>query len=245
MAKPFLILQLRPEDETADNELAALIQFGGLAESEIHRVRIEKESLPNIDLDDYSATYLGGGPYNLSDDEATKPGEQKRFEAELAPMVDKIIATDFPYFGGCYGLSYLAQRLGAAVSTEKYAETVEATTITLSETATSDPLTKNLPNNFRAIAGHHESVQALPPGATLLASSPICPIHMIRYKQNIYATQFHTELDKEGTALRIRFYKYHGYFKPEDADQLIEAIYRENIVTPPKILHRFVARYRR
>ena len=47
--KPFLILQLRPEDETADNEFEAFLKFGGINKQETQRERIEKnmqEHLP-------------------------------------------------------------------------------------------------------------------------------------------------------------------------------------------------------
>ena len=38
----------------------------------------------------------------------------------------------------------------------------------------------------------------LPPTAVLLATSPRCPVQMFRVKQNLYATQFHPELDVRG-----------------------------------------------
>jgi GMP synthase (glutamine-hydrolysing) len=244
MSKPFLILQLRPEDETSDNELAAVMKFGGLAENEIHRVRLERQSIAGLKLDDFTAVYVGGGPYNVSDPESKKPGEQLRFEKELTQLLEQIIAEDKPFLGGCYGLGCLAKVLGATVDTSRYAEGVEGLTIHLTDAASDDPITQGLPADFRAFAGHKESVQEVPPGATLLGSSDVCPVHMIRVKQNIYATQFHPELDKEGIALRISFYKHKGYFPPEDADKLIEAANQENIFVPEKILHRFVERYR-
>jgi GMP synthase (glutamine-hydrolysing) len=77
----------------------------------------------------------------------------------------------------------------------------------------------------------------------LLGSSQTCPVHLIRVKENIYGSQFHPELDKEGIALRIRFYKHKGYFPPEEAESLIAAANREDITEPAKILRRFVEHY--
>lgn len=239
--KPFLILQLRPEDKASDGEFEAFLKVGNLKPDQVHRVRIEKEDVPEIDLDDYSGVIVGGGPSNISS--TNKNSEELRFEKQLRKLVDKIIEQDFPYLGACYGLGVLADHLGGRVSTEKYAEPVAATTIELTEDAASDPIVGDLPKKFRAVSGHKESCQDLPPGAVLLASTKACPIHMIRYKKNIYATQFHPELDSEGTALRIRVYRHHGYFKPEEADDLIAEIMKETLSVPGMILERFIKRY--
>ena len=46
MTKPFLIIQLRPEDEVADEELRALKEHGGLRDEEVVRLRAEQNGLP-------------------------------------------------------------------------------------------------------------------------------------------------------------------------------------------------------
>lgn len=240
--KPFLILQLRPEDEAADDELNAFIKFGKINGSSIHRVRLEKESIPDVDLSDYSAVLIGGGPSNVSDSEQKKSKDQKRFETELFKLLDKVVEQDFPLLGGCYGIGILAKYLGGKIS-KKYGEPVGAISINLTEEASSDPLTKDLPNNFKAFAGHKEAVESVPSNVTVLGGNKDCPIQIIRFKKNIYATQFHTELDKHGMALRINIYKHAGYFPPEDADKLIAMSFKQEVTEPEKILNRFVERY--
>ena len=44
--KPFLILQLRPEDDASDGEFRAFLEKGRLDESDTHRIRLDAESLP-------------------------------------------------------------------------------------------------------------------------------------------------------------------------------------------------------
>ena len=61
----------------------------------------------------------------------------------------------------------------------------------------------------------------------------------------MYATQFHTELDPEDLALRVRFYKNHGYFPAEEAEDLIAAAAKEDVTVPLEILRRFVDKYGR
>ena len=58
--KPFLILQLRPEAEAADNEFAAICAKGGLGPDEVRRVRLDCEDLPDtLNLSDYSGDCWG------------------------------------------------------------------------------------------------------------------------------------------------------------------------------------------
>ena len=49
----------------------------------------------------------------------------------------------------------------------------------------------------------------------------------------------------DGLALRINIYKHAGYFAPEEAQDLIDAAYRESelVTEPVKILRRFVEKY--
>lgn len=241
--KPFLLLQHRYLDEASQNEYEAVIRYTGLTPDQIHRIRIEKESIGPIDLTKYSGIILGGGPANVSDANETKNPEQLRFEKELDKLYDQVFDTDFPYLGMCYGMGSVSQYLKGEVSKEKYGEPVGAVTISLNENE-KDPLLDGVPNQFRAMAGHKESCTELPEDCVVLASSETCPFHMIRYKKNIYATQFHPELDIEGITLRIDLYRNHGYFKPEDADALIESVMNEEIIYPQKILKNFVERFK-
>jgi GMP synthase (glutamine-hydrolysing) len=107
-----------------------------------------------------------------------------------------------------------------------------------------DPLLKGLPESFTVLLGHKEACDAVPPGATLLATGRHCPVQMFRLKQNIYATQFHPEADAKGFILRVRAYRNHGYFPPQDAERLIDAVSAVPVPESNEILRRFVERYR-
>jgi len=243
--KPFLILQLRKNDEASDGEFNAFLKFGGLTESSVHRVRMEKTGLPKINLEDYSAVLVGGGGSNVSDSKETKSPEQLRFDTDLTHLFEQILSKDFPYLGACYGLGALAQHCGAIVSKEKYAENAGATSIKLTKDGKKDELLKGIPDEFRAFLGHKESCQILPEGAVLLASSDACPYHMLRFGNNVYATQFHPELDVDGIKTRIDVYKNHGYFPAEDAERLKKECEKEDITVPMQILKRFIDKYKK
>ena len=102
---------------------------------------------------------------------------------------------------------------------------------------------KGLPERFDVLVGHKEAVQALPEGAVHLMAAESCPMQMIRVKDNIYATQFHPEADGQVFADRIRIYRGHGYFKPEEAAALTDFVLATNVTEPERILRRFVDRF--
>jgi len=243
--KPFLILQLRPEDEASDNEFSAFLKYGGLSEKDAHRVRMEKEGIPDIDLKDYSGIILGGGPSNVSDKAEIKKDYEKRFENDLNNLLTQVFKYDVPFLGVCYGIGAVNKFKGGIVSKEKYSEPVGTVEIELTENSKGDDLLKELPKNFMAYCGHKEACQTLPEDAKLLAKSKDCPFQMIKFRNNIYAMQFHTELDEEGILLRIDVYKNHGYYSPEDADILVQKAKEYKVTVPNLILKKFVKKYRK
>jgi len=238
--KPFLFLGTRAEDAVADSEYAAVLRCTGLDEPDVRRVRLERDPLGAVDLDDWSGIILGGGPFNVSDPEATKSAAQRRAEAELHDLAVRVVAADRPFLGACYGIGVLGT-LGGGVVDRHYGEPISAREITLTEEGRSDPLLGTMPPAFDAFLGHKEAVRRLPDGAVLLASSADCPVHAFRLGRHVYATQFHPELDIDGLVLRIDTYRHHGYFEPpEEAEALMEMARASHVEHPPRLLARFV-----
>jgi GMP synthase (glutamine-hydrolysing) len=241
---PFLLLATRAEDRAADEEYAAFLRFGGLAESELVRHRLERDPLGDLRLDDFSGVILGGSPFTTSVPKEEKSEAQLRVESELSVLLDEVVARDFPLLGACYGVSTLGVHQGGLVD-GTYTEPVSAVTVTLTEAGRRDPLLGVLPQTFEAYVGHKEAVTSLPGHAVLLAGSPACPVQAFKVRQNVYATQFHPELDVPGIHTRIEIYKHAGYFAPETAAELKEQTGRAHVVHPPTMVRRFVELYAR
>lgn len=242
--KPFLIIQLRPEAEASDNEFDAFLSKGGLTPDRAHRMRLELETLPQgLELSRYAGVIVGGGPGCVSDPREGKPEMELRIEDEVMRLMPAITAGDIPFLGCCYGIGILAQHLGGDVSKKNFSEPVGVTRARLTEEGRGDPLLAGVSDEFDAFVGHKEAVQALPPGCTHLVAGPDCPFQMIRYGTNVYATQFHPEADGDVFALRIRIYRDKGYFRPEDADNLIAKAHRGDGAMGARILRNFVERY--
>jgi GMP synthase (glutamine-hydrolysing) len=241
--KPFLVLQLRPEEEASDDEYRALLDKGGLDESRTRRIRLEREELPELDLAAFAGVIVGGGPGCVSDPEECKSPIEKHIQDEVMSLMPAIIANDVPFLGCCYGIGILAYHLGAAVSKEQFSEPVSIARVAATAAGRADPLLAGVNGPFDAFVGHKEAVQELPTGCTHLVAGEACPYQMIRYGQNVYATQFHPEADGDVFALRIRIYRDKGYFAPEDADHLAAAARLGNPEGGAMILKNFVARY--
>ena len=242
--KPFLLLGTRAEDYAADAEYRSFLRYGGLDDDDLWRIRVEEQPLPALDLADYSGIFLGGSPFNSSDPEESKSAVQLRVEAELGLLLDRVVAEDFPFFGACYGVGTLGRHQGAVIDTT-YAEPVGTVEVTLTADGATDPLLAGLPSSFAAYVGHKEACATLPGSAVLLASSATCPVQMFRVGRNVYATQFHPELDVEALVGRIDTYRHAGYFPAEQADEYMERARATVVDQPHVILRTFVTRYAR
>lgn len=243
--KPFLILQLRPETEASDGEYDAILEKGGLAQSDTIRIRLDRVPIPGkMNLQDYSGVIVGGGPGCVSDAEDKKTPIEKQIEDAILNLMPTITDTDFPFLGCCYGIGILAHHLGANVSKDRFGEEVGAVECQLTGDGATDPLLTDLPERFMAFVGHKEAVQDLPAGCSHLLASAPCPFQMIRYKSNVYATQFHPEADSRVFEDRINIYKNNGYFPPSSAERLIEFCHQQDVRVPGQVLKNFVDAYK-
>ena len=244
LVKPFLLLATRAEDVAADGEHAALRQFGGLAQDELVRIRLESGPMPSLDLDDYSGVIVGGSPFNASDPVEDKTDIQLRVERELAALLDVVVARDFPFLGACYGVGTLGVHQGGVID-RTYGEPVGAVAVTLTDAGRDDPVFAGMPPVFHAFVGHKEAMRTPPAHAVVLASSPSCPVQAFRVQENQYATQFHPELDVAGITTRVQVYRDAGYFEPAELERVIDGIRTAAVHEPPRMLANFVRRYAR
>lgn len=243
MTKPILLMQLRPENETSDNEYQAILKYGGLMPEQVQRLRIEKSGIPEgLKLDDYSAIIVGGSPFDISTPEAEKQPIQRKIEAGFMRLLDEVVRRDFPFLGACSGNGLLGAYLGTTIS-KQYGEAVGCHELSITQAGQEDPLLLGFPERIYCLLGHKEACDELPRGATLLVTGENCPVQMFRVGENVYATQFHPEGDAEGFTTRIHVYKHHGYFEPHEADALISAVCERDTPEAQAILGRFVERY--
>lgn len=238
------MLATRAEDVPADEEYAAVVRATGLDERDLIRVRLEAGPMPELDLDALSGIIVGGGPFNASDPADAKSPVQRRVEAEFAALLDRVVRRDFPFFGACYGIGTLGVHEGAVID-RTFGEPISVVPVTLTAEGSRDPLFAGLPTEFGAFVGHKEAVSRLPAHAVHLASSPGCPVQAFRVGRNVYATQFHPELDVDGITTRIHAYAGHGYFAAHELEKTLAAVRRAPVAHPSRMLRTFVELYAR
>ena len=130
--KPFVVIQLRPEEKAAESEFRAILKKAHLTEKEVVRIRGEN-------LNDYAGVIVGGSPFDISLPDEKKSKLQKRIEADFSYLIPSVIKTDFPFLGMCSGNGLLSFFAGGKVS-KKFAEPVSGVDIFLTELGKKDKL---------------------------------------------------------------------------------------------------------
>ena len=103
------------------------------------------------------------------------------------------VAHRLPVLGVCLGGQLLAVATGGAVRRGVEGPEVGTRLVAKRDAAVYDPLFAPLPLTPDVIQFHHDEIHRLPPGATLLASSPQYPNQAFRIGTAGYGLQFHIE----------------------------------------------------
>ncbi|PNL17268.1 glutamine amidotransferase [Micrococcus sp. FDAARGOS_333] len=245
-ARPFLLIQTRPEDDASAAEATSVRRLGGYTDDTLTAFRLEEHVTVHPEqpvdwgalLAEHSGVILSGSPFTTSDPEESKSELQHRVETELARMLEVLRRDEIPFLGCCYGVGTLGRHAGGTVDTA-YGEKPGPVTVTLTEAGAADPLLEGLPEQFFAYVGHKEGLTVPPEGAVVLATGERCPIQMFRLGRHQYATQFHPELDQDGLLERLRIYAHHGYMEPHEAEDVFARIRARQAPLPPRILENF------
>lgn len=238
----FVLLASRTDNAVADAEYATIVDFMGISPDQLRRVRLEAEPMPDLDLDTLAGIIVGGSPFTSSDPPESKSPVQHRVEREIDELLAEICARDFPFLGACYGVGTLGVHLGGRVDFT-FGEPVGAVAVSLTPEGIADPLLAGVPPVFNAFVGHKEALREVPPGCVLLGSSPTAPVQMLRYGRNVYATQFHPELDTEGFVFRLLAYRNDGYYDPSEVDDVVARVRRADVAHARKVLRNFAQVY--
>ncbi|MCA9438879.1 MAG: type 1 glutamine amidotransferase, partial [Candidatus Omnitrophica bacterium] len=137
----------------------------------------------------YLGVVVSGGPSSAYADLPWIP----RLEALICEAVE----TEKPFLGVCLGHQIAAQALGGKVEKNPRGWEIGDPEVELTEEGKADPFFSGLPPRFRVIQSHQDTVSDLPPGAKLLASSPLCENQSFAIGENFRCVQFHPEMNAE------------------------------------------------
>ena len=185
----------RPEHEAAQDEYESFLAQSGLSRDDLQHIALEEvDFLDSFTAADVSGVLIGASPYNADTPTAEKTRSQQHVEEQIRELLAVVLKEGIPLLATGVALQVLAAYLGTGTQ-EEFGEELGAVDLFLTAEGREDPLLKGLPQAVTVFAGHYEGVGEVPAHATLLASSPDCPVQMLRVGRNVYACQFNPELD--------------------------------------------------
>ncbi len=142
------------------------------------------------DLAGYSALVVLGGVMGAYDDEVAP------WLPQVRALLAEAVRAELPTLGVCLGAQLLAVATGGRVSPADVPE-YGSQLVAKRQAAAADPLFRELPITPDVLQWHVDEVSALPPGAVLLASSPVCEVQAFRVGRLAWGIQFHIETTPE------------------------------------------------
>lgn len=229
----FLLLSLRENTAVAASEYQDFMQATGLESRQLEHRIFDSADFRVGDVAEYAGVFVGGSSLNMSN-ELYSPWQHAVIR-ELTLLLD----SPTPVFFTCFGTGFIAQALGGEVGHE-HAEETSASRVEITPQGSLDPIFGALPAAFEAFTGHTECVASVPGRATVVASGPTCPVQALRVGDHVWSTQFHPEMNVEGMARRMDFYRDHGYFRDEDYADLVASFQGVDTSHAHQILRNFV-----
>lgn len=205
----------------AQAEYNDVIRSTGLKRDDLDHVVILDETYNLPDLSQYAGIIVGGSSLNITD--SSDPAEYSSYQKHVHSLLASLAEQTIPVFLICFGASWLAYHSGGSVS-HTWGEDSGGSLIELSDNGKQDVLCAGLPFTFQSMTGHTEAIETVNENLVVLATGPTCPFQLLRYKDTVWASQFHCEMDAQALQTRMDFYKDYGYFAPEDYDAIVASL---------------------
>lgn len=207
-----LTIQFRKNPVSIEQEQACVVREAGVY-AEIDFVSALDETIdfnyPETVLEGYSGVILGGSGEFDFDGNRDREDENRKISYEilgrLRPLFQYIFDHDIPTLGICYGHQLLGAFAGAQVHCDATQQKSKSHEVKLIVDKNDLFLFTDLPESFKAHYGHKDVLDRVPEGAVLLMNGgDACRVSALRYKNNIYTTQFHPELRFDDMVERIK-----------------------------------------
>lgn len=166
-------------------------------------------------------------------------GWKSVYDSDAPKIPDAILTLGIPLLGICFGMQWLAHKLGGRV--EPVADSREfgpgRQFIRANRIGSCDPLFNDLPRQMSVLTSHGDSVTKLPIGAFVTGSTPDCPISGFSLPgRNIHAVQFHPECQEteQGSRILANFLEICGAEKDWNPGSVVAETQAEVFAALPK-----------
>ena len=226
----------RPDHEAAQDEYESFLTQSELSRGNLQHIALEEvDFLASFTAADVSGVLIGASPYNADTPTAEKTRSQQHVEEQIRELLAVVLKE---------GIPVLAAYLGTGTH-EEFGEELGAVDLFLTAEGREDPVLAGLPQAVTVFAGHYEGVGEVPAHATLLASSPDCPVQMLRVGRNVYACQFNPELDAVRFEQRVSIYDEAGYGDPDMSEDILTQARSSEAHDAGQIIRNFVSHFAR
>lgn len=152
---------------------------------DIRRTDLDPGSVPT-DLDDVHGLIILGGAQNVD--------EGHDFLAREQSFIREVHAANLPVVGVCLGAQQIAVALGGQVGRMPVPE-VGVLPVNLTVPGQTETMLAGVPWKCPQLQSHGYEITTLPPGAALLASSPVSKNQCFRAGLRTFGFQYHFECD--------------------------------------------------
>jgi GMP synthase-like glutamine amidotransferase len=182
------LLVVVPSDTDPPARLGEWLRDAGL---ELDERRFSTGDPLPADLTGFDGLLVLGGPQSSLDTAEVSPEL-----LGVRTLLGQAVAADIPTLAVCLGAQLLAQVGGGSTRVGADGPEVGATLVAKRDAADADPLFGPLPLSPDVLEWHHDEIDRLPAGATLLASNPRYANQAYRVGEHVYGLQFHIEADE-------------------------------------------------
>lgn len=200
----FLLLQIRNDDETMQEEYLEFVEYGKMHESQLDVLNTFRSCHFEPDaVEGYDGLFVGG-----SSDASVLNIEKYPFVTLCKNMLRYCYDKNIPVFASCFGFQLAVEEFGGKVICDPDNKEIGSFDIQLTEAAKTDKLLYDMPSSFPAIVGHKERAVSMPDNITTLGYTEKCPYHLFKFNdKDFYGFQFHPEVSNKDLASRIMRYR--------------------------------------